>query len=99
MQDGLAHAPDVLGSLVLARAHVNAAGHLLPAGLQVQLLELIPAFGLLVDIVLGASLLLLFLAGEEIFKLAPALLFALLLVLPFAFLRAGSRTLLALRML
>jgi hypothetical protein len=98
VQDGFAHAVDILLPLVLALPHVYICYDLAPTGLDVEFSQLLLVNGLLPD-VLGPPLgFLLLLAGIVFLQLSTALGLTGLLVLPFAFLTHPIPTLFSRRL-
>lgn len=93
VEDGLAHAVGVLGSLVLALADVDVGDDFLPACLYVQFGEFLLVIGLFAQVVLRPLHFFLLLAGEVLLELPFPLLAAFLLIVPLPFLHSDHLTL------
>lgn len=93
VQDGFAHAVDILLPLVLPLPHVYICYDLAPSGLDVKLGQFLLVDGLLSDVFGCPLTLLLLLASIVLLELATALGPAGFLILPLAFLRHSILTL------
>ena len=93
MQDGLSHAADVFGTLVLPLLYIDVRDHLLPACLVSQLPVLLSQLFLLPDVFLSPLPLFFFPLVQEVLQLAGSFSFALVLLFVLLLLSEGISTL------